>query len=385
MAARLSLLSALAAALVVSGTQGTPPLTPAQRDIAALFSNVTAADVHAYDLKDDRGLQMSCVHVREAGDSTLWGGHAFLGFYHSRVNGEFEVRVASSDNLMTWTFRRTLLANADMPFVTQLPALDEGGSEGPPAFLLAHEQWMRPGSQAPSQLGFKLYADEAALSAGRASASFTAPIGLAERSKLEGTPSLYQASWALGHADSDEPPTVTADVGFHFNDDQGKDQVARARLSGLGLGAGGNATAVLKEYRADAYNNLFIRAGAVGNIGQREGGSLFGVDFVAQEANVGPQPPTQWDDWRVWLYFFGPGERGPVPRPRPGSRVVRLAVQTHKGSTGVGNPSWRLLSCPPSLGPRPGERCLFVSYFIFGEGAKPGEAGVAAFVRRVRR
>jgi hypothetical protein len=139
------------------------------------------------------------------------------------------------------------------------------------------------------------------------------------------------------------------------------------------------------------YNDVFIAHGAIGNIGQRRAGVVDGTHFCAQEANIGPMPPTVWADWRVWLYWFAP-EEGVVPTGAS-HNVTMLNLRTHKGSTAVGNPSWQVLACPSSVqssglsavtAPASSSAsCLFVSYFLFGEGAKPGEAGVLAFWKQL--
>ena len=80
-------------------------------------------------------------------------GQPFVALYMSMVDEQWEVRTATSTDLLTWTFARSLLANADMPSVPHASAV--AGSEW---ILLAHEQWRKPKSRSPLQLGFKLYA-----------------------------------------------------------------------------------------------------------------------------------------------------------------------------------------------------------------------------------
>ena len=234
----------LVAFLAVAAVSALDPSSVAisgQMGPAELFENVPASLSHAYDLKDDAGAQMACVHVQAARSPDVWGGDAYFGLYQSQVGNEFQVRLASSADLMHWRFRRTLLANADMPFVARPPpataaqlragaprALRSADSDG--WLVLAHEQWMNPGSQSPSQLGFKLYYNESELLAGSHFNSFVAPLSVGKKRKLEGTPSLYSATLVQRSG----LWMVDADVGFHFNDDKGVDQVARASLSSFG-------------------------------------------------------------------------------------------------------------------------------------------------------
>ena len=79
---------------------------------------------------------MDCLHVDYLyGDKTPWQNDLYFGLYHTYVDGEYEIRVASSSNLMDWTFRRTLIKNADMPFIKRLDDDKDGW------IILAHEQW----------------------------------------------------------------------------------------------------------------------------------------------------------------------------------------------------------------------------------------------------
>ena len=129
-------------------------------DLPSLFSDVTSASRYVYDLKDDQGSQMACIHVYEAQDRNAWGGAPYFSVYHAMVGTEFEVRLATSHNLTSWQFRRTLLQNADMPYITRPSGVQTTW------LLLTHEQWMNKGSQLPSRLGFKLYYNESSLAEG---------------------------------------------------------------------------------------------------------------------------------------------------------------------------------------------------------------------------
>jgi len=340
--------------------------------VVKLFGDVVGSLTHQYDLHDDVGMPMDCLHVQPVQDPSVWDGDIYFGTYHSYVGTEFQVRLASSSDLMHWRYHRTLLGNADMPYT----ARPRNSTDADDAWIvLTHEQWMTAGSQLPSQLGFKLYLNESELKAGRQASSFVAALSVGASSRLEGTPSLYslekrfhQGTWV-----------VDADVGFHFNNENGVDQVASGRLLSFGPDDTGAAASLTDQIRADVYDDLFISYGAIGNIGQRQNGMVQGTRVVAQEANVGFMPPTVWEDWRVWLYFYALGE-GHTPTGESG-RIAMIPVITHGGSRAVGNPSFSVLPCPPGSG---GEgSCLFVSYFLFSEGAAQGEAGVCVFVQQM--
>jgi hypothetical protein len=52
-----------------------------------------------------------------------------------------------------------------------------------------------------------------------------------------------------------------------------------------------------------------------------------------------------------------------------------LNIKTHKGSTSFGNPTFTFLKSPN------GKDCIVVTYFLFSEGAKSGEAGQLIFYK----
>lgn len=231
--------------------------------------------------------------------------------------------------------------------------------------LLAHEQWENSGSRLPSRIGLKLYYNESDLFTGTHFNSFEAPLSVGRHSQLEGTPNIYSATAQLRSGYW----VVDALLGFHFNDDKGVDQVAHATLQTFG------PTVLQPTWSAQPatrYNVLFIKAGAIGNIGQREMGTLGNTRFIVQEGNIGHMPPTIWQDWRIWIYWYSASE-GIVPNGS--GRVQMLSPKTPGGSTAFGNPSFSIVKCPND----PLNKCLFVSYFLFGEGAAPGEGGSCIF------
>jgi hypothetical protein len=166
--------------------------SPPQPSVIEALGNVKGSLNHTYGLKDNTSLQMASLHllpVTSVAGSGSSAAHVYHAVYMSMLpKSEWEVRVANSSDLISWTFVRKLLPNADMPYAHALP---NGW------ILLAHEQWMRvakgPSSAAPSRLGFKLYYSLADLLSGSHFNSFVAPLTLGARSSLEGTPNIYSA------------------------------------------------------------------------------------------------------------------------------------------------------------------------------------------------
>jgi hypothetical protein len=116
--------------------------------LTKLFSDVVTSRSYRYDMKDSTSNQMACVHAYHAHNPAIWSGNRYYAVYQAMVGDEFQVRLARSNDLMEWTFVRTLVANADMPFIKQV-----NGSDW---LLLTHEQWMTSKSRTPSRLGFKV-------------------------------------------------------------------------------------------------------------------------------------------------------------------------------------------------------------------------------------
>jgi len=330
------------------------------KDLLSLFTNVNGSIDHVYDLKDSTGHQMASLHVMP--NSTKAG--LYVGLYMSMINSSWQVRVATSEDLMEWKFVRTLLLNADMPYVKQVP-----GNEW---LVVVHEQWMGINSTAPSQLGFKLYRSLEHLLKGVHFDSFVAPLTVGLHSSLEGTPNIYNIS---AISNNDGTTSVSLEIGFHYNNEAGIDQVAQGTLDGFGAS---NVQSTWKASAATAYNHVFISKGAVGNIGQRDSGTIGPNRLIIQEANTGHMPPTVWQDWRLWLYVPAATEQFP---PTGEGSPYMISPVTDKGSYAFGNPSFQTVPCPFDYPPG-SSTCLFVSFFAFGEGAAPGEAGVVAFYNR---
>jgi len=322
-----------------------------------LLTDIKGATGKRYNLRDSTGEQMASLHVL---DSQSDGGD-YVGVYMATINGTWEVRVATSSCLMIWRYVRSIVDNADMPYARTL-------SNG--WIIMAHEQWMTARSQTPSRLGFKLYYTADHLIKGNHFNSYTAPLTVGTYSSIEGTPTFWDATLVKG----DGYYMVDAKVRFHFNDKSGVDQVASGLLASFGPTA---VNTTWSGATADTgYNAAFVAQGAIGNIGQRDIGAWGGTKFIVQEGNIGKMPPTVWQDWRVWLYIPGAGE----PFPPDGSgKISMLKPITDKASTAFGNPAIQIVPCPKNRTVQLAGSCAFVSYFIFGEGAGPGEAGPVAF------
>ena len=397
-------------------------------DVTSLLTDVTHATGAVYGLRDDHGRSMDCVRVMRlplppppppllssslAAPAAPAGAPAstaatpavtaaarapaplFLAVYHSldAATATFNVHAAVSADLLAWTWSALVAPNADMPYLAA-----DGSAAGTGAVVLLHEQWVGANSSAPCRVAARLFASAWAVARGEAPA---APVALKPQSlsALEGTPNAFSFNALLDEVR----------YGFHFNDPaSGRDQVAGGVLSGLAAG-----DARWQAWPETAYDAALSAEGAAGNIGGRDcvqlpaaaarcggGGGTPALALQLQEANVGAPPPapTNWSAWRV----FALNRAAPLA-----GGFEQLRVATHGGSTAFGNPGVTLLApasaaggvknagaISASAGAGAGGATdavvgatdaglLVVSYFLFGEGAAPGEAGSLLFFWRL--
>ena len=84
---------------------------PTNLSIQTLIGDVVGATGHRYAVKDNAGNNMDTVKII----ANPAGG--YLGVYHTGDN----VNLATSTDLLTWTFRRTLDPQATQPTICVLP------------------------------------------------------------------------------------------------------------------------------------------------------------------------------------------------------------------------------------------------------------------------
>jgi hypothetical protein len=314
-----------------------------------ILSQPVRADASAYDAKDNQGNQMEVIKVLDlVGQSAKYAAVYYTPYV---VSGGYRYRVnlATSDDLVHWTYIRTLVDNADMPDIRQV----NNGSW----LILAHEQWINGGttgpSQAPCRVGFKLFYDSTDLLNGTIRASWLAPSYVSD---LNGTPNIYEAHLTLYNN------YWAADllVGFHYwNGTQ--DENAYATVLKFALPQGGTAW---NPTNASGYNQHLADAG-VNDLGLRDNFAVSSGIYNVQEGNLGT-PGSSWEKWRVFLYAYTDSYLWPSGN----GTVLQLSPQTSKGSFSFGGPRVSFVKSPRGVGD-----AMFVSYFIFSQGAGPGEAG----------
>jgi hypothetical protein len=294
------------------------------RTLRTILGDVPGANGYRYDAKDSAGNRMDTVKiiVNPAG--------GYLGIYHTGDT----VNLATSSDLLHWTFVRALDDQATQPTIRALPT---GG------FLTAVEFNDQHGSG--GRVRFRHYPTLSALYAGTYDRDHTPPRTLSPCN--EGTPNIRSVSLSpdIDHS--------VVEVGFHYHRNCEVDRQAGGRLTDF------TTWATAADSAAD--DALMAAARALGhrvrgNIGDRDSevlltpptrNSLFEIQY--RKGDFG--------SWRVYLRDGGSGE------------VSYLPITTHGGSTAFANPSLTMITAPS------GQKAVVVTMFIPTEGAAPGEAG----------
>jgi hypothetical protein len=316
---------ALSGAVAVAGPKptGTSDVSAAARQqLISILQSPTAANASSYQTRDDTGFTVDTIKMI----SSPTGG--YLGVYHVNDNWTFHVRLASSSDLIHWTYRTTLEQYGNTPTIGQL-------ADG--SFLVIYEK-DEPGGT--SHLRFVDYANLAALLVNVPVKTFDAPLTLS--STHEGTPNIRSATLSPGLANSQ------IQIGFHYND---------ATVSGDREALGTLTNFSSWSARTNrSLNRAFSPTPA--DIGDRDFLNFQGYPFTVVEAR---SIAGDWGSWRVYVY------------DETAKTLTQLAIHTAGGSQSFANPATTVLTDPA------GHRALATSYYIHSAGSAPGEAGPLVF------
>lgn len=334
--------------LVVAGCGTTSrqgaTIDEARAELLGLLGDVTAADGYRYQLADDRGMPMGPIEVVQVSPDQ------FAAVYHwSPATGpSFKVALATSSNLLDWTWRVDLADHASQPTIA--PASDGG-------FVVAWEQ--EPATEDESHLQFAYYATWDDLQAANPSKTFAAERLLSPCG--EGTPNLYSAS------------STQVEFGFHYYADCTADRQARGTTDWATWDAQG-------EHLLD---RAVLFQGYTGSIGDRTVVDFEGYRFTFLEASF---TLGDWSSFRVLVYDEGTGAADraafPDPLPDPYPRILPPAeppsehvfIATHRGSYSLSNMSLAIVELE-------GRPALVVGVFILHPGFGGDETGELIYYR----
>jgi hypothetical protein len=317
-------LGALALAAAAAALQA-PPAAPsdgARAELRAYIEDVTQATGRRYGARDSAGRKMDTAKI--IADPA--GG--YLAVYHTYLEGTPRVSVASSSDLLTWTFRRELGTLASQPYLVALPS---GG------FVAAWEQ------EPSNHLAFRHYASRNDLFAGVAERSFDAPRRLS--ACAEGTPHIESVLLSPNIA------TSTIEVGAHYFWNCDRDRQQRGTLRNF------NAWTTAAQ---PALDDALLRFGVGGNVGDRDADWFRGYRFGVIE---GQYVKGDFGSWRSFLYDHQTGA------------AEELDIRTDGGSAAFANPTLTHLVAPN------GQSAVVVTAFVPSQGSAPGEAGELIYYR----
>jgi len=291
--------------------------------------DVRAANTFVANARDSLGNGIDTLDVIEAPAGLGIPGR-YIGVYHTLVGGIFVTKLATSNDLTTWTYRVDLDVHAGQ---ATLEALPDGG------FVLAFER-DRPDPQwvSANNVVVRHYASWTALSTAAFDREVDLPRTLAPTA--EGTPAIGVRRW-------NGPDDSEIAIRFHYFKNIQVDRQASGVLT--------NFAAAGWAPQADAaVNDLFVRLGTRGNLGDRADVQFEGHPFAVLEAQ------SIRGDFGSWRWYVYDRERG---------EARLLALRGPAGSYALGNPTVRAVTGPA------GQRLLFISGFVFSQNSGPGEAG----------
>jgi hypothetical protein len=301
-----------------------PPSDGPRVDLRAVVEQVTAADGRRYGVRDSAGRSMDTAKIIQ----DPIGG--YLAVYHTTFSDGPHVAVATSGDLLNWTFQRELASRASQPTIA---AASDGG------FVVAWEQ------EPNNHLAFRYFRNRADLLAGQPTRSVDAPRTLS--ACAEGTPNIYAATLSpdIDHS--------TIDVGAHYFQNCDRDRQQRRVLTNF------------KAWQTNAqpkFDDALLYWGVGGNIGDRDAFRFRSFQYGLIE---GQYTKGDFATWRCFVYDYQTGN------------ADTLAIRTDGGSTAFANPSATVLKGPG------GQDAIVVSLFIPSEGSAPGEAGQLIYYRKL--
>lgn len=160
------------------------------QEVKDVFEDVTNASAYRYNSMDDQNCRVDTIKIIDNPE----GG--YLGVYHSFVNENFQVRLATSTDLLNWKFIRTIENSSSQPTIAQAP-------NG--AYIVAFEKHLSN----ERCLKFHYYLNLQSLLTGIGWSEHSAELTLGKNTRLEGTPNIYNVT--INNSE------MLVCVGFHYN------------------------------------------------------------------------------------------------------------------------------------------------------------------------
>jgi hypothetical protein len=312
----------LSAASGVTSTAVGAPAAGVDASPAPLIEAVPAAR-SVYGLRDSAGHTMETLKV--VPDPTSSG--RFLGVYDWLSNGEYHVGVATSTDLRSWTWRRTVGGATSQPYL---------------AFSPRKEPVLAVQVSSTSQLRFSFWPSVAKLmGTARPSRVYNAPKTLS--TCAEGSPDIRSVTYAGSASTITSGSTIV--VGHHYSSGCKTDREAVGTLTNFNRWTTTAASSVDSDLTG---------AGAVGKHGDRDQFSYGSGRWQLYEGE--DSSTATMADWRPYLYNAATSE------------TRQLTVHTAGGSTAFADPSVTVASVN-------GVPSMIVTLLVPSQGAARGESG----------
>jgi hypothetical protein len=322
---RRALTSLMIVAVIAVGCGS--PAGPANGSAAAaraalrgLIEDVTAATAHRYHTTDNAGRGMDTAKI-------IWipEAAAFGAMYHtwSDADSAFHVHLATSEDVMEWTWRREFGRQASQPTIA---AATDGG------YVVAWEQ-----EPDPIHLVIAYYATWDDLLVGKPTRRIDPPVTTPACG--EGTASIEAAS------------SARVEVAFHYHADCDLDRQA----------GGTTDWTTWQATTRPAVDHALSAAGVTGHMGDRDR-----IDFRGHKLTLIEGQLVREDvrSWRTFLYDPSTGI------------AERLTFRTDAGSTAFSNPTITQIE----IGGHP---AVVVTLFVIGEGSAGSEDGELIYYRLI--
>lgn len=305
----------LGAAEVLVYNPTNPTSAEAKTELRYYIERVTRATARKYSVRDNTGRTMDGVKIIANPDV---GG--FIGVYQTYRPGLFDAHLATSTDLLNWTWRVVLARTAAQPTIR---AVDGG-------YVVAWET-----DDGQNHLGFAYYDSWTDVLRGSPSKRYDAPRLFSPCA--EGTPNIYQGD------------SSRVEVGFHYWSQCDVGRQARGVTDWSSWSA-------VKDVALDTAITTFGVAG----VGDRDGILRFrGHQFSVVE---GEFVRFDWTSWRIFLYDHQTGT------------AEQLNIQTDARSISFGNPTVDQVE----IG---GRSALVMTLYVFLDGARGGEVGALVYYR----
>lgn len=312
-------------------TSAAPPkprsaLPPARLTVAAVIDGLqhVSRETAKFGLHDNLGCPMATLKVSA-------GGGEYLGVYHCLIAGQYDVRLATSTDLVHWAYQAELDAHASQPTLQPLSdgsyllavEADNGGNSGP------GRRWLR----------FRHYPSLGALLGAHPDRTFNAPHTVTAAMRgAEGTPNIYAATIRRGIARS------RVEVGFHYLN-HGLDRQARGTLTDF---------TSWSAQPDESLDEALSKAGLTGKHGDRDSVTLGNSTMTVLEAQDKPGSSR----WRIVVLLDGPSQPAHI-----------LDIQTPGRSRSFANPTVTLLRLPT------GQPGMVTTMYLPRTGSAPKETG----------